>query len=320
MDLSVILGAWPIPSNATVRPVDAGTNNRSFVIEAGQQQLFLRIYQNQTGLERICYEHALLRALAEASLPFAVPRPLATTTGDTVVILDNGTERKIAALFPVIPGRHPDRAQLGEVEQSGAALGQLHQALARLTLPPRPNAATYGDLVRIHPRVADLTALVAALPTDDASRRRVAALFEDVSAAVPSLAARLPRQIIHGDFARSNVLLAEPGVTGLLDFEFAGPDLRAIDLACGLWSFTLGYRGSGAEWPIIEAFSRGYRQFGALDFDEWAALPTLLRLRDLAALVHRVGRRRQGLESETAIGARVADLLATDEWLRAGVW
>ena len=106
-------------------------------------------------------------------------------------------------------------------------------------------------------------------------------------------------------------------VSGLLDFEFASPDLRAMDLTVGLCAFGVAARKTGGEWPLIEAFARGYQRRVALTREEIDALPTLLRLREATALVHWVGRLRRDLTTEDNIARRAQDLLGLDDWLRS---
>jgi len=43
------------------------------------------------------------------------------------------------------------------------------------------------------------------------------------------------QKVIHGDFTPSNTLHAGGRLTGIIDFEFAGPDARAMDVASGLY-------------------------------------------------------------------------------------
>ena len=59
------------------------------------------------------------------------------------------------------------------------------------------------------------------------------AAFEDCMARVETYKGSLPMQLIHGDLHYDNVLVAETQdrVSGVLDFEFAAYDWRAMELA-----------------------------------------------------------------------------------------
>lgn len=315
--LAAILDAWDLPEPRVVRAVGAGTNNLSRFVEAPSGRYFLRIYQNRGAGERARYEHRLLHAVATMRLPFRVPQPIVARSGETLVGTGLPGEGQLAALFTIIPGRAPVRGNPAEAALVGAALARLHRALAATDLPTPANQASYGDFERIHPLVPDPLAAMRALPVPVEVRKQVEDFYHDLVAVVPVFYATLPRQVIHGDFGRGNSLIDRDRVSGILDFEFAGPDLRAIDVAAGLWSFSVSAWGSGEEWPIIDAFLQGYRSMGALTQNEAEALPSLLRLREATSLIHWVGRWRQGLTGEEAIRGRVNDLLFLDRWTSA---
>ncbi|MGH3148569.1 MAG: phosphotransferase, partial [Rubrobacter sp.] len=117
------------------------------------------------------------------------------------------------------------------------------------------------------------------------------------------------------DLFRGNVLLLGDRVSGVLDFEFSSPDLRAMDFAVGLFAFGVSARNVEGGWPPIEAFAAGYRRRVALSPEEIGALPMLLRLREAVTLVHWAGRLRQGLTTEGELARRSGDMLELDGWL-----
>ena len=73
--------------------------------------------------------------------------------------------------------------------------------------------------------------------------------------ALPELYRSLLQQIVHRDFDASNVLMEGDRVTGVLDFEFAGSDLRAFDLARSRSLFRKGGRKTPG------ALALGYKPF-----------------------------------------------------------
>jgi homoserine kinase type II len=158
--------------------------------------------------------------------------------------------------------------------------------------------------------------MTAQLPIRIQQRVRLRAFFDELLPQIPGLYGRLPQQIIHADAGRSNVLVHEGRVSGWLDFEFALPDLRAMDFAAALWSFGVAPYRTARDWAVIEALAAGYGRHQPLTSTEVSALPTLLRLREATSLVHWVGRLRQELTTVEDIADRVADLLHVDRWLR----
>lgn len=316
MDPGEVLDAWPVSTPRMLRPTDTGFNNLSHLVDTPAGFYFLRVYQNTGDTTRVRYEHALLLQLQRAGLPFAVPRPLAAHGGETFVVTADGGSSVVAALFPVIPGRRPERGDVTQAAACGEALRELDEALAR-TDPRLPRWGTFGDLRHVSPLVPDPLAMVGQLPVSAGNKRRLGAIFEELLALVPDLYGRLPWQIIHSDLFLGNVLMLEERVSELLDFEFALPDPRAMDLAVGLFAFGISARETGDEWLLIEAFAAGYGRRVALNREEIGALPILVRLRETTSLVHWVGRFRGGLTTEDEIVRRTVDMLDLDDWLRA---
>ena len=81
-------------------------------------------------------------------------------------------------------------------------------------------------------------------------------------------------------------------VCGVLDFEFATPAPRAFDVAMAL-RMTMRVWDNAEPWPTIQAFFRGYRPWIALSGQEIQALPLLIRLRSVMALLLRLGRQQE---------------------------
>jgi homoserine kinase type II len=287
----------------------------------------LRVYRNTADAERVGYEHALLRALQGAGLPFAVPCPVPTPAGATAVPVpgDPGRPPALAALFPRLVGGPPDTRDLGQVRAAGAALGALHGALAGVVVAPPGAQATAVTL--LGPDPAQPGAPVPAgdplrlegLPLAAGQRARLDALFDGLRAAAPPLYAALPRQVIHWDFEPTNVLMVDGRVAAVLDFEFATPDLRAMDVARGLHAWTRGALPGGRAWGAAGAFAAGYGERAALTPAEAAGVPTLLLLGQVAVFVHWAQRGRRGAVPAGApadwLARSAAALLRLGDWL-----
>jgi Ser/Thr protein kinase RdoA (MazF antagonist) len=135
-------------------------------------------------------------------------------------------------------------------------------------------------------------------------------------ARIPDLYVRLPQQFMHEDYAPSNLLMDGTQVTGVVDFEFCTRDVRAMDLTVALSWWPVRVLGTGAEWPIMRAFTSGYTRRITLDVDEIAAIPLLYEVRAYTSLIHRLGRHRQGLSPLEAVIDRAEAALARADWLR----
>ncbi|MDQ2952477.1 MAG: phosphotransferase, partial [Chloroflexota bacterium] len=285
-----------------------GLNNESYFVDADEGKFVARIYRNTAEPARVRNEHDLLARLALQELPFEVPAPMPAEGGDTLTVLESPEGPRLAALFPRISGE-PATLGVPHGRLTGRALAQLDAALGRLDLPVRA-PATIRD---VHPLVTDPVDALDELDlgaAHDGARR----LLEEVDAVHDALAGSLPRQIVHGDFAFINVLIDQGKVTGMLDFEFAGPDIRAADLATAMYITTV--RSDEAQrWPVLEALTAGYRRSLPLDPLEVAAIPELMRRRSAIGIIHWIGRHRQGLASRQDAVDRVARGAVLTRWL-----
>jgi homoserine kinase type II len=352
--LNMLVQAWAPPGPLRFSPLAHGTNNVVQRVETPAGSYVLRVYSNRADLDRLSFEHAILARLAALELPFAVPAPLPTTTGDlfahvapdTAVwesscgLADFSPQESacagssvpralpgqyedglmLATLTHLIPGAHPRRDDLAQAEAAGAALGLLDATLAHLT-PPNPEEGvswrSYGDLAHCHPLVPDPSAAIRELPLADDARTRLLERYAWLTERTPGVYASLPRQLVHEDCGPDNMLLEGARVTGVLDFEFCTRDVRVMDLTVALSWWPVARFGSGDEWPIIRAVAGGYARHTHLAAQEITAMPMLFELRAYTSLIHRLGRYRQGLSPLDHVTERALAALERDDWLRA---
>jgi homoserine kinase type II len=315
IDPAVALQQWSLPEPWSVDLASAGANNTSLFVGTPVDRYVLRLYA-QGDPASVRYEHGLLVALTAAELPFAVPLPVLTRDGQTFARVAMGESEVLASLTPVLPGTHPDPDNLRHVRLAGVALARLGQALASI-VPPAGWAQyrPFGDLRRFHPLLDDPTEAIAAIPgleePDNRRLREMVAVVEDIA---PSLYAQLPRRIIHRDYYAPNVLLTDGAVSAVLDFEFAGEDLRALDLAIAIAFWPLWGAGD-ARLAAREAFIRSYAAVEPLTQAEAEAIPTLIRLQFATWLMHCAGRLRDGLTKTDRLQAFVvSEALAYLDW------
>jgi homoserine kinase type II len=307
-DVDEILDAWRLPRPRIAAKAEGGYQNTTLFVSCSQGEFVLRVYSNVVDPARQRFEHELLGRLASAELSFAVPRPLRSDAGDTLRVVQG----RLAALFARIPGEPLAKGGGPDVGRAAAALAELDVALAAVQrFDHRP--PTYdADLTRVHPLADDLDEAVLESGLgphrEDALRR---GLERTAELAVP-LYASLPQQITHGDFGFGNTLVRNGRVTGLIDFEVAGMDVRAMDLAVGLYRFP-AYDDALSQCDV---FGRGYSSVLPLDPTEIAALPALLELRAGVSFMHWVGRMRAGLAAIDDIRPRAGRALFTYEWVR----
>jgi homoserine kinase type II len=318
--LTLLPRAWGVPASARLTPLAQGTNNRLWRVEAVDAAYVLRVYSNHADEARVRFEQEILSGLAAVGLPFAVPAPIPTRDGALYVRLTADADDQLAVLAPLLPGEHPRRDDLPQAEAAGEALGALDRALAGLPLPDLNLAASwrsYGDLEHCHPLVPDPLGAIQTLPVAEEVRARLVSGYQALMARVPATYASLPTQLCHEDYGPDNMLMEGRRVTGVLDFEFCARDLRVMDLTVALSWWPVAQLGTGAEWPIIRAFTAGYARQLTLTSEELAALPLLSQLRAYPSLIHRLGRYRQGLSPREAVTDRAEAAIAREDWLRA---
>lgn len=308
VDVDAILDAWALPRPRVRANAGGGYQNMTLLVSCSDGEFVLRVYSNVADPAKQRFEHELLRKLAPAELSFAVPRPLASDDGDTLRVIDG----RLAALFARIPGETLAKDGGPYLGRAAAALAELDVALAGLHEFEHRPPSFDGDLTRVHSLVDDLDAAVleSGLVLD---RRKALRHDLDRSAELaPLLYASLPQQVTHGDFAFGNTLVRNGRVTGLLDFEHSGVDVRAMDLAVGLYRFPAHDDALGQS----DEFGRAYSSVLPLDPTEIVALPTLLELRAGLSLMHWVGRSRAGLATIDDVRTRAGRALFTYEWVR----
>lgn len=216
---------------------------------------------NLTEFQTLALDHV---ARAAPALP--TPRVVPARDGRQIVPTPDGALRLLTWL-PGAPLAHLPRtpALAGAI---GAALGQLDAALVGFSHP----AADHHLLWDIR-NTLDLAPLLPALPED--LRPRITAFLDRFRTNVVPALARLPRQVIHGDFNPHN-LLADPAdptrLSGILDFGDMTLSHRICDLAVAA-SYLIDPTDPLA---LLAPVTAAYQRTNPLSPEEIALLPDLV--------------------------------------------
>ena len=327
MDISNLWTAWPVSGPWRISPLLGGTNNFVWRADVADNQSYvLRLSPDLTRIPRIRYEAELLQCLSDKDLPFRLPLPLRANSGDIIVLFEQ--EQGVAAfatLYPLLPGnrqdRPPERNDPLSASHAGSSLALLDDTLATLPEIQPPDGftslPTFGELAHWHPLVPDPLVAVDQLPIDHEQAKQIRTLLSNVLESIPRLYAQLPQQLLHRDYDPGNILLDHQHVTAVLDFEFAGRDIRVLDLCVALSWWPADLLGTGKEWNLINAFGTAYTHHISLSKEELLAVPAVFRLRDATSFVHRMGRYLAGMETETRMQGRVQHSLWREAWLSA---
>jgi Ser/Thr protein kinase RdoA (MazF antagonist) len=223
--------------------------NRVFEVELEDRtRLVAKFYRpGRWSRETILDEHRALSALVDNEI--TVIAPLAFGDGSTLHTTADGIN---FTLFPRRGGRAPDDIGTEEAEQLGRMLGRIHNALASLALPHRPELSpkTYGT--------ESLEIILARATLSPGVRGRYETSVRSLIERITPMFASVPTLPVHADFHRGNVLRATQGWL-VLDFD---------DMARGpaVQDFWLMLPGRPADVPReLEAMLGGYEQFRELD-------------------------------------------------------
>jgi Ser/Thr protein kinase RdoA (MazF antagonist) len=306
-EVNRLLSAWDIEA-AGYEIARGGVENMCLIVDTAGNPLgrvVLRIHRPDTGA-RVRLELAALHHLGRLGL--AVPRPLPTAAGAMI----NDHEGAPTSLLAYVDGVSLDRCTPAPVfaRSIGTLLARVDAGLAQLPGGREAIAHDITDLASARDRLAACRR-VAGFPW-----QRVEDALEDAARAVAAWQT-LPRQVIHGDVSRGNIIYlgtlegsrppreglaqAKPALAhathgegrfALIDFGDAGAGPRITDVAIALAQLALV---SGRLRPEIwSALWAGFAEIADPSDDERAAVLPLVKLRYATLIVDHVWRELSG--------------------------
>lgn len=310
--MSDLANVWDLPAPWQLEPMSGSTHNHlALIVAADNQQAVLCTYNNEapTAFE---YMRLVLQALTQQKLPFVVPLPLLTRNGESLYRHDDGYRTWVMTMLPWFAGEHPTSDDSDAVVHAGRVFARLLEALALVTV----NEATpppYMTLHRVHPYIIDPLAALRVAPLQLDQIKQLVQIVETLQVGLPAYYAELPRQIIHGDFVPSNVLVIQGMVSAVLDFELCRNDLRVLDVAIALLAWG-GFADNYDESAMLR-FGQGFAQIITLSDAEIASIPSMMRLAYVVHVLSALGRFQQGVERSVAVERAAITLLTLDAWL-----
>lgn len=248
-----------------------GRTNVSHFVTTDRGRFVVRVSNGRKTEESMAWEFALLEHLVGRGYP--APRIVPTGEGRPWAWVGGS----LCSVTERIPGDFPDTGNPVHRHEMMRALAWFHREARDLPEGARPPARSR---VPILPAGAGLLAEVEMLVAELVSApdlvrfRRSREALEPAFRASAALAggAVLPDMITHGSFGYTAVLFEGDRLTGVLDFERAARELRALDLAYTLRALARspGARGvpeSGAtegSWDTIR-LSELVAAYGALE-------------------------------------------------------
>jgi homoserine kinase type II len=261
-DMAAILAQFGAGDLLSAKGIAEGVENSNYLVDTSAGRFILTVYEKRVHTDDLPFFLSLIDHLADKGCP--VPRARHANDG-AATIQWNG---KFLALIEFAPGlsvSHPTPAQARAV---GAALGQVHAAVADFPLS-RPNSLGPEEWFALAAKCGeDLDAIRPGL------QARVAAECDYLRAHWPH---DLPRSVIHADLFPDNVLMTGNTLGALIDFYFACTEIRAWDLAVTHAAWCFENDGTGFSIEVGEALLAGYdATFGRSDAER-AAFDVLAR-------------------------------------------
>jgi len=260
--LSDLLAGYDAGTLVSAKGIAEGVENSNYLVDTSTGRFILTLYEKRVDSADLPFFLALLDHLAGQGLP--VPRAIPDRTGRQI----QQVAGRPACLIEFLPGvsvSHPTPAQ---AYATGAALGQMHAALADFT-QERLNALGLSGWHALAARCgSDLDHISSGLG------ERIADELAWLDRAWP---AALPRSVIHADLFPDNVLMQGDAVNGIIDFYFACSDVRAWDVAVTHASWCFENDGTGFDPARAASLIAGYDAAFGLSDDERTAFPALAR-------------------------------------------
>ncbi|MCA0354310.1 MAG: phosphotransferase [Chloroflexi bacterium] len=300
-------------------------NHQSIQLRAANGDFVIKVYATDQDEATRRYEHMLVQWLSWRPASFTVPLPLRGRSIDYSHY--NYNSDRFYSITPYIAGETPD-FRVGTDDQyhpliqqwaysMGTALGELQTILqARPAQQRRPLALFQSLLTYAQPRYDPLqlsAAQVGGSSDDEALwtwwRMEATSLMAFVTNEYPSL----PQQLCHNDFAPSNLLMRDGRVAAILDFEFACPAARALDVAMALRMIMQLDSNPANPWAVAAQFCCGYAEWITLTAPEIAAMPQLIGLRTAIPVIWAVSKTER--PSPTSLVQAIRRMQVSKAWM-----
>jgi 4-aminobutyrate aminotransferase-like enzyme/Ser/Thr protein kinase RdoA (MazF antagonist) len=252
--------------------------DRNFLAEAGGRRLVVKVSNSGDDAGQIAMECAAMEHVARVDPELPIPRLIPSTTGGPVTSVRAADGRThLVRVITVLPGEVADLTALPEwfATDFGVISGRLTRALQGFG---HPSAHRRLDWDPRH--VADLRPYADGLP--DVRRRAPMQRLLDRFAGLDEATRKLPASALHGDVTLSNLLLADRGISGVIDFGDLHHTARVADLAIGLTSLL---RESGDLWADAGCFLDGYQRVLPLEPAEVELIGELVLARSAASVL-----------------------------------
>jgi Ser/Thr protein kinase RdoA (MazF antagonist) len=284
------LGPWQV---CDVLP---GGNSYNIAIQTRRGKKLLKQYY--WDLPSALQEHSILRHLAETDFP----------SPQLVINRNSLTYTEVAdkhyAIYDFVNGyRYTNYFMLPKtrrrlVAQAGKILAQFHQLVAGLVLEGRkfngfmPDGKRLWRDVNWHLNVVE-NYVESALtkPFSNPQEKFLLSIVDQLKGDMVEVGRhyeradlKLPKSVIHADLSPQNLMIDRQGIAAVLDFGDACVNLRALDVARAVTSFS-NLDKDGFDQDLAGSFLWAYQTQQPLLDAEIEAIPDLIRWRHLRNIV-----------------------------------
>ncbi|MGH9042603.1 MAG: phosphotransferase [Acidimicrobiia bacterium] len=260
-----------------------GSTNTTFFVTTDRGQFVARVSNPRKTEAGMDQEVALLGHLRARGYPapVVVPDRHGAAWGRLGGALCLVTER--------LPGVFAELSDPGQLAGSARALARFHCEARDLPEPAQPEIGSELGLLAEGPALLDRAGEIIATLTDAAGGERFnrprPVLDAGFAAAAPLVEANgaLPRMVTHGSLGISAVLFEGPRLTGVLDYERAATEVRALDLAYTLRALARRPKEEPGAYdlPRVRIFMAAYLEEEPMAAEETARLPEVMRAQRL---------------------------------------
>ncbi len=261
-EAAAFLHALDLGELKSIKGCSGGIENTNYFVDTDQGAWVLTLFERLTFEQLPFYLH-LMKHLAGRGIP--VPDPAAAKNGAILHRLKG----KPAAVVNRLRGSSELAPMAAHCAGVGDMLARMH--LAGLDFPrQQPNLRGLSWWNETIPVV---------LPhiTEEQSRLLLSEQAFQNHIAESSAYQALPRGVIHADLFRDNVMFENGKLSGFFDFYFAGCDTFLFDIGVCLNDWCIDLATGRHDAGRANAFLAAYQAVRALNAQERALLPAVLR-------------------------------------------
>jgi len=302
-------------ANVSIDAVPFGLTNYSKVITINNEKYIARIYDEHTkDLEKLKFEIELTTFLERQSLSFKVPEFLIANTGGKYVELSNG---KFGSVMNFIKGEIPDLTRISDIKEYGRVVSELSVAFKLFKSDVHNQNIKFYDVYNLHPKSNEksINHFLNDMPfeIENSHLSILKKSIQDVQR-IESITEGLPKQIIHHDILVFNLLIDSQTrkMNGVLDFDFASYDIRALELAICINHI---FQHSNSSFVSLELFLDAYSQYMTLTIEEINNIPMLMKMYYVALICIYIGQYYSGVKIDEYFRVILNQLIIRTQWI-----